>query len=302
MRSLGARTLALVLLSVIALVIDHRENHLDAVRRAIATAIYPLQVIVALPAEALGWARESGVSRSDLQRENNRLKAERLAIRAKLQQMAALESENARLRLMLQTTTRVGDRVRVAEIMAVDANPYRHDIVVDKGRRDGVYQGQAIIDATGVVGQIIHAGPFTSEAMLISDPDHALPVEVNRNGLRSIAVGTGEYDRLDLPFLPNNADIRPGDLLVTSGLGGAFPAGYPVAEVTDVTPNPAESFATIRARPVTALNQVREVLLIWPGDTGIPTDEEDNADPDAADPGNPSPDAAGEPAPETAGE
>lgn len=266
MRSLGARTLALVLLSVIALVVDHRENHLDAVRRAIATAIYPLQVIVALPAEALGWARESGTSRSDLQRENNRLKVERLAIRAKLQQMAALESENARLRLMLQTTTRVGDRVRVAEIMAVDANPYRHDIVIDKGRRHGAYEGQAIIDATGVVGQIMHTGPFTSEAMLISDPDHALPVEVNRNGLRTIAVGTGEYDRLDLPFLPNNADIRTGDLLVTSGLGGAFPAGYPVGEVSEVTPNPAESFATIRARPATALNQVREVLLIWPSE------------------------------------
>lgn len=298
MRSLGARTLALVLLSVIALVIDHRENHLDAVRRAIATAIYPLQVIVALPAEALGWARESGVSRSDLQRENNRLKAERLAIRAKLQQMAALESENARLRLMLQTTTRVGDRVRVAEIMAVDANPYRHDIVIDKGRRHGAYEGQAIIDATGVVGQIMNAGPFTSEAMLISDPDHALPVEVNRNGLRTIAVGTGEYDRLDLPYLPNNADIRPGDLLVTSGLGGAFPAGYPVGEVTEVTPNPAESFATIRARPATALNQVREVLLIWPGETAARSADEQPTDEDAP----AEPEASGEPAGETADE
>jgi len=289
MRSLGARTLALVLLSVIAMVVDHRENHLDAVRRAIATAIYPLQVIVALPAEAFGWARESGISRSDLQRENNRLKAERLAIRAKLQQMAALESENARLRLMLQTTTRVGDRVRVAEIMAVDANPYRHDIVIDKGRRHGAYEGQAIIDATGVVGQIMHVGPFSSEAMLISDPDHALPVEVNRNGLRTIAVGTGEYDRLDLPFLPNNADIRPGDLLVTSGLGGAFPAGYPVGEVGEVTPNPAESFATIRARPATALNQVREVLLIWPGE---PEPQADGSDDDSAATADPASEAA----------
>jgi rod shape-determining protein MreC len=280
MRSLGARTLALLLLSLVSLVVDHRENHLDAVRRTIGTAIYPLQVIVALPAEALGWARETGVSRADLQRENNRLKAERLAIRAKLQQMTALESENARLRLMLQTTTRVGDRVRVGEIMAVNANPYRHDIVIDKGRQHGAYEGQAIIDATGVVGQIIKVGSFTSEAMLISDPDHALPVEVNRNGLRSIAVGTGDYDRLDLPYLPNNADIRQGDLLVTSGLGGAFPAGYPVAEVSAVTRNPTESFATIRAKPITALNQVREVLLIWPaekaaetvaeGDTGAP--------------------------------
>jgi rod shape-determining protein MreC len=287
MRSLGARTLALVLLSLVSLVVDHRENHLDAVRRAIGTAIYPLQVIVALPAEALGWARETGVSRADLQRENNRLKAERLAIRAKLQQMTALESENARLRLMLQTTTRVGDRVRVGEIMAVNANPYRHDIVIDKGRRHGAYEGQAIIDATGVVGQIIKVGSFTSEAMLISDPDHALPVEVNRNGLRSIAVGTGEYDRLDLPYLPNNADIRSGDLLVTSGLGGAFPAGYPVAEVTAVTRNPTESFATIRAKPITALNQVREVLLIWPAETAAETIAEGDAGAAASPAGEP---------------
>ena len=265
MRSLGARALGLILLSVVTLIVDHRQNHLDAVRQALATAIYPLQVVVALPAEALGWAREAGVSRSELQREINRLKAERLAMSAELERIASLQSENARLRLMLETTTKVRDRVRVAEILAVDANPYRHDIVIDKGLRHDAYAGQAIIDATGVVGQIINAGPFTSEAMLISDPEHALPVEVNRNGLRTIAVGSGEYDRLELPYLPNNADIREGDLLVTSGLGGAFPAGYPVAEVTEVVRIPTQPFATVRAKPAASLNQVREVLLIWPG-------------------------------------
>jgi rod shape-determining protein MreC len=147
--------------------------------------------------------------------------------------------------------------------MAVDANPYRHHIVLGIGSTNGVYDGQAIVDASGVVGQVIDTGLLTSQAILISDPDHTLPVVVNRNGLRTVAFGTGEYDRLDLPFLANNADIRPGDLLVTSGLGGAFPSGYPVAIVENVTRVPQEPFADVTARPAAALDQVREVMLIW---------------------------------------
>jgi len=157
----------------------------------------------------------------------------------------------------------VRGEVRVAGIMAVDANPYRHNIVLDVGSREGVYDGQAIVDASGVVGQVISAGLTTSQAILISDPDHALPVVVNRNGLRTVAFGTGEYNRLSLPFLANNADIEAGDLLVTSGLGGAFPSGYPVAVVEKVTRLPQEPFAEVSATPAAALDQVREVMLIW---------------------------------------
>ena len=164
---------------------------------------------------------------------------------------------------MLEAKTSFTDRVRVAELMAVSGNPYRHSIVIDKGTRDGVYDGQSLIDDAGVVGQVIDAGLLSAQSVLISDPDHALPVEVNRNGLRTIAVGTGEYDRLDLPFLPNNADIEEGDLLVTSGLGGAFPAGYPVATVSSITRVPAAPFADVSATPAAALDQVREVMLVW---------------------------------------
>ncbi len=177
--------------------------------------------------------------------------------------MTALEAENARLRNLLEARSQVRDEIRVAEIMAVDANPYRHSIVIDVGERDNVYDGQAIVDAAGVVGQVIETSLTTSLALLISDPSHALPVEVNRNGLRTIANGTGELDRLDLPFLPNNADIQEGDLLVTSGLGGAFPAGYPVAVVTAVTRIPQEPFADVTATPAASLDQVHEVMLIW---------------------------------------
>ncbi len=261
--ALGLKFLLLFVLSIVILIVDHRDNHLDTLRRTISAAVYPLRVVVDAPVSVWRWLDETMTSRHELQLELSRLNVERLLTNARLQRYAALEAENARLRAMLEATGRVTDRVRVAELMAVSANPYRHSIVIDKGTRDGVYNGQAIIDADGVVGQVIETGLLSSQSVLISDPDHALPVEVNRNGLRTIAVGTGEFDRLALPFLPNNADIEEGDLLVTSGLGGAFPAGYPVAVVSQVTRVPAEPFAVVSATPSAKLNQVREVMLVW---------------------------------------
>ncbi len=261
--ALGLRLLLFAGLSILILVIDHRENYLDAVHRAIDVTIHPLRVIVDAPVAMWHWLGETSAGRNELRLENSRLKAERLLTHARLQRYSALEAENTRLRAMLEARTRVRDEVRVAGIMSVSANPFRHDLVIDKGLNDGVYDGQAMIDADGVVGQVIETGLFSAQAVLISDPDHALPVEINRNGLRTIAVGTGEFDRLDLPFLPNNADVRQGDLLVTSGLGGAFPAGYPVAIIDNVTRIPQEPFAVVSAKPAAKLNQVREIMLIW---------------------------------------
>ena len=257
------RLLLLASLSILILIIDHRENHLDAVRRAIGATVYPLRVVVDAPVATWHWIRESRESRNELRLENSRLNAERLLTHARLQRYTALEAENARLRAMLEARTRVTDEVRVAGIMSVSANPFRHVLVIDKGQNDGVYDGQAMVDANGVVGQVIETGLFSAQAILISDPDHALPVEINRNGLRTIAVGTGEFNRLDLPFLPNSADVTEGDLLVTSGLGGAFPAGYPVAIVNSVTRIPQEPSAAVSAEPAAKLNQVREIMLIW---------------------------------------
>jgi rod shape-determining protein MreC len=262
-RALGLRFSLLAALSILLLVIDHRDNHLDTVRKAIGATVYPLRVLVDAPVSAWRWASDTTASRSDLQDDNDRLKAERLLTRARLQQFAALEAENSRLRAMLDATQRVRNQVRVAQIMSVSSDPFQHVLVIDKGSRDGVYDGQAMIDDSGVLGQIIETGLLSAEGILISDPDHALPIEVNRNGLRTIAVGTGHYDQLNLPFLPNNADIQVDDLLVTSGLGGAFPAGYPVAVVGSVIRNPQEPFAEVTATPVAALNQVRELMLIW---------------------------------------
>jgi rod shape-determining protein MreC len=253
----------LAALSILLLVIDHRDNHLDTVRKAIGATVYPLRVLVDAPVSTWRWISDTTTSRKNLQSENDRLHAERRLTHARLQQYAALEAENSRLRAMLEATSRVRDRVRVARIMSVSSDPFQHVLVIDKGSRDGVYDGQAMIDDSGVLGQIVETGLLSSQGILISDPDHALPIEVNRNGLRTIAIGTGQHDQLDLPFLPNNADIREDDLLVTSGLGGEFPPGYPVAVVTSVLRNPQVPFAEVTARPVAALNQVRELMLIW---------------------------------------
>lgn len=271
--ALGVRLLALMALSLLLMMLDHRQHHLDSVRRVIGAAVYPIQVIVDAPFRLWEWLAESTADRNELQLEVGRLQAERLLTRARLQQLTALRAENDRLRDLLEARTQIRDEIRVAEIMAVDANPYRHNIVIDIGSSDGVYDGQAIIDADGVIGQVLKTGLATSQAILISDPSHALPVEVNRNGLRTIANGTGEFDRLDLPFLPNNADIRVGDLLVTSGLGGAFPAGYPVAVVSSVNRIPQAPFADVTAVPSSALDQVREIMLIWSANDAAVADD-----------------------------
>lgn len=272
--ALGLRALALIFISIALMYLDHRENHLDGIRRGIGVAVYPIRLVVDAPVRLWEWLGESTTSRNQLELELGRLRAERLLTNARLQRLTALEAENARLRALLDARSLVRDEVRVAQIMAVDANAYEHNLIIDIGSRDGVYDGQAIIDANGVVGQVIRTGIMTSQAILISDADHALPVEVNRNGLRTIAMGTGEIDSLDLPILPNNADIRAGDLLVTSGLGGAFPAGYPVAIVNSVTRIPQQPFADVTATPAAALDQVREVMLIWSAPTASEEDDE----------------------------
>ncbi len=268
--ALGLRFLLLAGLSILLLVIDNQENYLDSARKTIGASVHPLRAVVDAPISMWRWIVDTSTSRNELQLENSRLHAERLLTQARLQKYAALEAENVRLRALLDATPHGSERIRVSEIMSVSANPFRHVIVVDKGSRDDVFDGQAMVDANGVVGQVIEVGLLSSQGILISDPDHALPVEVNRNGLRTIAVGSGDFARLELPFLPNNSDIMEGDLLVTSGLGGAFPAGYPVAVVESVTRVPQEPFAAVTAKPAAALNQVREVMLIWPSETVDP--------------------------------
>jgi len=259
--------LGLVLLSILLMTLDHRQHHLDSVRTALSVMVYPLQLLVDLPRATGQWFRESLATRRELQEENASLRTQHLVLNTQLQKLEALEAENRRLRALLDSSFQVGDRpMLIAALLSVDMDPYRHQIRINKGSLDRLYDGQPLLDSQGVMGQLIDVGPFTATAMLITDPSHAIPVQVNRNGLRTIALGSGAIDRLDLPHIPNNADIRVGDLLVTSGLGGRFPPGYPVADVTMVEQDAGNTFSHVVARPRAALDSSREVLLVWPAD------------------------------------
>lgn len=253
-----------MLISLLMMAIDHRQHHLEGIRAGLSILVYPLQYLVDLPVSASSWVGENLSSREKLLAENARLKLQQTLFKAQLQKLQALKAENIRLRGLLQSPKKISERVLIGELLAVDLEPFTRQIVIDKGSRDEVYLGQPIVDAEGTMGQIIHLGPFSSTAMLITDANHAIPVQVNRNGLRAIALGTGASDKLSLPYLPISADIVVGDLLTTSGLGGRFPPGYPVAKVTEIKKDPTLPYAAISAMPAAQLERAREVLLVWP--------------------------------------
>ncbi len=261
--------------------VDHHQQHLQTFRAAISTLLYPLQQLINVPRSSQQWLLEGVMTRQQLQEDNTRLKEQELLLRVQLQKLDTLQIENIRLRRLLDSAQRIGERVLIAEIMSVDLNPFSRQIVLSKGSYHGVYTGQPILDAGGVMGQIIKTSPFSSIAMIISDPDHAVPVTVNRNGLRAIAIGTGTSAELNLPHIPNNADIMQGDLLVTSGLGGRFPPGYPVAKITNVMLQPSAPFAKVTALAIAKLDHNQEVLLVWRKnpDTVPATEKEDQTEP-----------------------
>ncbi len=250
-------------LSLALMFLDHRGTYLEDVRAHLGAAMYPLQVAINSPAAGARWMRENMALRERLITENAALRRDALAASAELQRLASLQAENERIRALLDSKARIPDRVVVGEILALDMDPLRHRVILNKGSRDGASEGQALIDASGVVGQITRDQQDSSEAILITDPDHAVPVEIVRNGLRTIAMGTGDLERLSLPFLTRNADIKAGDLLVTSGLGGAFPAGYPVGTVTTVDGSSGDAFLDVAAKPAASLDRLHEVLLVF---------------------------------------
>ena len=262
--SVAAKSIFLIIISIVLMVLDRQGGHLDAVRRTLSVVVYPVQAAVDLPYRFIDWVSENLAARNSLIDENRKLKREQLEMSAALQRLAALETENQRLRELMESSARVPNRILVAELLQVDLDPFRHRVLINKGAGDGAHTGQPIIDAYGVAGQITNVGLFTSDVILITDPGHAIPVEVNRNGLQTVAVGTGNINRLELGFLPNNADIQEGDLLISSGLGGRFPRGYPVGTVSEIVRDPGQAFATTFATPAAALNRSREVLLVWP--------------------------------------
>jgi len=267
--SLGFRFILVCIVSMSLMVLDHRDEHLRTIRQAFSVLVYPIQLAVDLPVRGWRWMDTAIADRSVLLAENQALKLEKLDVGVRLQRLDALEAENRRLRAMLDSSAKVADRVLIAEVLAVDLDPYRQRFTINRGTTDGVYVGQALLDADGLVGQVMHAEPFSAEAVLISDADHALPVAINRNGLRTIIIGTGDSGRLRMPYLPNAADVEVGDLVISSGLGGVFPSGYPVGYVSAVERLPGQGFAEIYVQPAAKLDRAREVLLVWTADAEL---------------------------------
>lgn len=250
-----------VIASIALLSMEHISVRLDTVRATLSNITDPIRYLVDMPAEISSRIAFSLRSYSDLRVDNKKLREAGAINQIRLLKYEALEQENIRLRALLENSFKLGEQVLIAELLSVNiATPYENIVVVNKGTQFGVHIQQPVVDANGVVGQVFRALPQTAEIMLITDPNHAIPVQVNRNGLLTIAIGSGELNRLNLPFLPENADIRPGDLLITSGLGGTFPQGYPVAIVDKFTPPASKQ---ITATPKAMLDRNRELMIVW---------------------------------------
>ncbi|MDH4105235.1 MAG: rod shape-determining protein MreC [Gammaproteobacteria bacterium] len=259
---LTAYFLTLAAISVGLMVADQRYHQIDRIRESLSTVVYPMQRAVDFPFRATDWVTESFADRSRLRQENLELTARLRLANLQLQRFAVLEEENRRLREMRANTAGIAERVLVASILRVDLDPFRHRVLLDMGARDGVFKGQAVLDGEGIFGQVTKVNASTAEVILITDAEHAIPVQSNRSGVRTIAVGTGDENKLSLPFVTVEADLQEGDLLFSTGLGGVFPPGYPVARVSAVK-RAGSTFASVEARPTAKLNQAREVLLIW---------------------------------------
>jgi rod shape-determining protein MreC len=278
----GYLLLALAIVSALLFATDVNTRLLSSTRALLATIVSPIYVIADSPYRMGREAGRTLATRDSLLAENERLEQQNLQLAERAQQFVALQEENARLRALLGSRQRLGAEVLVAELVGVVPAPNTFQVEIDKGASDGVFIGQAVIDADGLFGQVVEVAQFTSRVMLLIDAAHAVPVQVNRNDIRSIAAGTGRIDRLELEYVPVTADIREGDLLVSSGLGGHFPRGYPVGKVVSVIVDPTQPYAQVIARPLAALDRSRHVLLVY--EPAVTTDIPAAAEPTPAEP------------------
>lgn len=251
------------MLSIALMVMDKRLESFGSVRAALSLPLAPFQYIVSWPTTFASSLKTVMTSHDDLIKENLRLKAEQLLMRAQLQRLIAIESENNYLKALLQSSRQVKGKTLIAELLAVDFEPFVNQVILNKGTRDGVYVGQPVLDASGVMGQVIQAGPITSRVLLVNDPHSGVAVQNARTGMRAITVGDTYSGKLKLMYVPKTADIKVGDLFLTSGLGDRYPEGYPVGKVVTVVNDPAHQFADIYLQPSAHLDSSRQVLLVW---------------------------------------
>jgi rod shape-determining protein MreC len=258
------RLILVLLCSAALMFFDHKMNSFESARGFLQSMVSPLQYLATAPKQMMNWAAENIVTRRQLIDDNEQYKINELVFHEQALQLDIVKRENGRLRALLSSPLRSDAKKMVAEILAVDSDPYTHQVVINRGTNDGVYEGQAVIDDEGIIGQILHVGTSTSRVLLITDVTHAVPVRISRNGVRLIATGLGVIDRLTHNHVPHSGDVRVGDLLVTSGLGSKFPEGYPVAKVTAVIQDESRAFSQIQSQPVAKIDRLRYVLLLWP--------------------------------------
>jgi rod shape-determining protein MreC len=259
------RRLVIVLcLSILLIYLDHSLGRFDKARGYLQSLVSPLQYLANTPKQLMNWATENLSSRQQLIQQNQQYQQQVLLLKQQLLEFDIIKRENARLRALLAVPVREQSHKMVAEILSVDSDPFTHQIVINRGVNDGVYEGQPVLDEQGVVGQVLHVGAQTSRVLLITDLTHAIPVRVQRNGVRLVASGTGKINLLVHNFVPHSTDIKIGDVLVSSGLGGRFPEGYPVSIVTQVVQDKSQPFARVYSEPVANIDRLRYLLLIWP--------------------------------------
>ncbi len=264
--SLLSRLVLALACSFLLIFIDHRLQAMKPVRLFLNSLVAPVQYLAILPEQLLDSVSESLKSTSQLSDENKRLKRAILELQGEQQQLRFLQNENKRLRELLGSDARDSVRRMVAEVIAVASEPFSQQLVINKGTLSGVYEGQPVLDSHGIIGQVQDVGGNTARVLLLSDQSHAISLRSERNDIRVLAQGTGDIGRLELMFIPHSTELKEGDLLMSSGLGGIFPEGYPVATIRQIVRDESLPFAKVVADPVSALDRVRNVLLLWPSD------------------------------------
>ncbi len=259
----GFRFALYAIVSIAFMILDQRFDWLERAHYAMQAATYPVELAVSSPVSAWRWVQESFATRDSLEAENQRLRTRLRNLELRSMRYDALAQQNAALVGLRNALPPVAQRWLPADIVNIQLDSLRQRVLIDRGTLNGVTPGQAVLDDDGVVGQTMHVGPWSAQVILITDPEHELPVQIERTGLRTIAVGAGDSTSLALPYLPANADVHAGDVLVTSGLGGVFPPGYPVARVMEVHKDTVQPLAHVRAVPFAHLDTDTELMLVW---------------------------------------
>ena len=251
-----------VILSCILMYQDQEGTYTVKLRSYLSASLYPLQYLVNAPKNVQKNLSENLLGREEIINENQKLKEENLNLKSQMQQVYKLESENKRLYELMDSKPKTNDEYVFADIISTSNIRDKHQILINRGSKDGIKLGSSIVDSNGIIGHVIRDQIFASEVLLISDLEHAIPIEVVRTGLRSIAVGTGDHTRLKINMLPVNSDIQKEDILITSGLGGRYPEGFPVGTVKNIKSNSGESFLEVEILPFANLKTINEVWII----------------------------------------